>query len=83
MTAMTARDVYSTIDMLKGLCDERGHAVLDAIGDTLIEALRAVERLDALFEIEQAAKATSAKVVPMRPEDFLADNARWSRKAGA
>lgn len=75
---MTAGDVYRTIDMLKGLSDPRAHEVLDMIGDTLIEALRAVDRLNALFDI-----ATAANVVPMRPEDFLADNDRWSRKAPA
>lgn len=75
---MNEQDVHRTIDMIKELCDARGHEVLDAIGDTLIEAIRAVDQLNRLFEMHR-----DVNVVPMRPEDFLADNERWSRKAGA
>lgn len=71
---MTARDIRETIAMLKQVCDPAGHELLDTLGATLTEA---IDKLG-LLEPEQ-----DANVVPMYPQGFLADNDRWSRKAGA
>jgi hypothetical protein len=38
-------DVDRTIALLKDLCDPRGHALLDAIGEALTETMAALDRL--------------------------------------
>jgi len=55
---------------LRELCDPRGHDLLDAIEETLVESLEAVEKLDTLLQT-----FTAAEIVDWR------DNTRWSRKA--
>lgn len=55
---------------LRDLCDPRGHDLLDAIEETLVDAVEAVEKLDAMFQT-----LTATEVVDWR------DNTRWSRRA--
>lgn len=59
--------IARAISLLKTMTDPRGHALLDAIGLTLMSATVAVHHL---HELDEAGRVVR-----------LADNDRWSRKA--
>ena len=42
--------IIRAFNQLRGMCDPRGHDLLDAIEATLVDSLKAVENLDALCE---------------------------------
>ena len=42
--------IVRAFNQLRGMCDPRGHDLLDAIEATLVDSLKAVENLDALCE---------------------------------
>ena len=42
--------IIRAFNQLRGMCDPRGHDLLDAIEATLVDSLQAVENLDALCD---------------------------------
>ena len=62
--------IIRAFNQLRDMCDPRGHDLLDAIEETLVDAVEAVEKLDAMFQT-----LTAAEIVDWR------DNTRWSRRA--
>lgn len=50
--AVTAAEVRRGIESLKGMCDPRGHELLDAIGEALTAHVGAVDMVDAAFQMQ-------------------------------
>ena len=51
---MTAGEIQRGIENLKGMCDPRGHDLLDAIGEALTAHVGAVDMIDVAFQLQGA-----------------------------
>lgn len=51
---VTAGEIRRGIESLKGMCDPRGHDLLDAIGEVLTAQVGAVDMVDAAFQLQGA-----------------------------
>ncbi len=59
--------IVRAFNQLRGMCDPRGHELLDTIEETLVDSLQAVENLDALCEASIALASRKPVVVPPGP----------------
>ena len=50
---MTAGEIRRGIESLKGMCDPRGHDLLDVFQEALIAQVGVVDMVDAAFQMQQ------------------------------